>query len=122
MTNATDTRLPLAVRPLRYELTIEPDLDSCVFTGSAAVSVVVDEPTSEVVLNARDLHISAAQFEQDGATLDGTVTLDAAVERVNVRLPREVGTGPATLHFTFAGKLHDDLVGFYRSRYTGEDG
>jgi puromycin-sensitive aminopeptidase len=115
-------RLPRAVRPRRYDLAIEPDLDTCVFGGSVAIDLAVEAPTSEIVVNARDLDIVTADVEHHGETLTATVDIDTAEERARFGLPRELPVGNATLIVTFTGKLHDDLVGFYRSRYTDDDG
>src|SRR4051812_49486303 len=122
MGNGEGSRLPRFVRPRRYELVIEPDLDTSVFTGTVAIALDVDEPVREVVVNARDLDISEAWVEHGNDRTDATVRLDAAEERAHVQLPTELPAGQAVLHCAFTGKLHDDLVGFYRSRYTGTDG
>ncbi|MDQ1520063.1 MAG: tricorn protease interacting factor [Actinomycetota bacterium] len=122
MGSPSKSRLPRAVRPGRYDLIIEPDLEASAFTGSVAIEVTVDEPTREIVLNTRDLDITVAEVEQNGARFDATVTVDGAEERAHIGLPGELGIGGATLRCSFTGKLHDDLVGFYRSRYTGDDG
>src|SRR3954470_24729980 len=122
MTSPSEHRLPRAVVPRRYDLTIEPDLETCVFTGSVAITVDVAEPTAEIVLNARDLDVADAHVEQSGTAHDATITLDASEERLHLQLAREVDAGPATVHCTFRGKLHDDLVGFYRSRFTDDAG
>jgi puromycin-sensitive aminopeptidase len=122
MTSPSEHRLPRAVVPRRYDLTIEPDLETCVFTGTVAIAVDVTEPTAEIVLNARDLDVDDATVVQSGTTHDVTVTLDTSDERLHLRLSHAIDAGPATVHCTFTGKLHDDLVGFYRSRYTDDAG
>jgi len=53
-------RLPRHVRPTRYDLRLEPDLATLTFTGDQTVTLEVDEPTSEVVLNAVDLAFGEA--------------------------------------------------------------
>ena len=38
-------RLPRHVEPLRYRLTLTPDLEQATFTGSAEIELAVHEPT-----------------------------------------------------------------------------
>src|SRR5687767_15258144 len=45
-------RLPRTVVPLRYELTIEPDLVTATFQGNEDVVIQVAEVVREIVLNA----------------------------------------------------------------------
>jgi puromycin-sensitive aminopeptidase len=122
MTGPADNRLPRAVVPRRYDLTIEPDIGACTFEGSVTVTADVVQPTGEIVLNARDLDVTSATVECHGETYEAGVALDTPHERVTLGLPREVAPGEATITCAFRGALHDDLVGFYRSRYTDEDG
>jgi puromycin-sensitive aminopeptidase len=121
MGDFSEHRLPRGVRPVRYDLTIEPDLETASFTGRVTITLQVDVATSTIVCNARDLEISNASVEYAGARHDGEVALDAQRERVAVTVPSEVPPGEARLHAEFRGTLHDDLVGFYRSRFTDDD-
>src|SRR5204863_2779204 len=52
----------------------------------------------------------------------GTATLDAGEERIHVTLPDDARAGDAVLSLSFTGALHDDLVGFYRSRFVDDAG
>src|SRR4051794_33444187 len=122
MAEISEARLPRSVRPVRYDLTIEPDLSSSVFTGRVAITVTVDEPTRDIVLNARDLDLGDARVVQGHTTIAANPTIDATDERASFRLDTEVQPGDAVIECTFTGKLHDDLVGFYRSRYVDADG
>jgi puromycin-sensitive aminopeptidase len=122
MPETSPNRLARTVRPVRYELTIEPDLATCAFTGTVEISLDVDEPTREIVLNARDLDVGDATVTHGAQTIDATVTLDASEERAHLHLASDLPPGNASLRCSFTGKLHDDLVGFYRSRYVDDDG
>ena len=118
-------RLPRTVVPSRYELTLEPDLDSAHFAGSAAIAVEVVEPVSEVVCNAKDLTFDEAWIEPadgTGGRIDATIEIDAEAERVRLGLPTVAGPGAWVVHFRFHGALNDKLTGFYRSTYTDHDG
>ncbi len=45
-------RLPTAVRPSHYRLTLEPDLSAATFTGEVWIELDVREATASIVLNA----------------------------------------------------------------------
>jgi len=116
-------RLPRSVTPSRYDLTLEPSLDTATFDGHEAIAVTVHEPVTEIVLNAAELVIHHAELVDDeGTKLAGTVTLDEEQERATIALDGTAGPGHWTLELTFHGILNDKLRGFYRSTFTDEAG
>ena len=119
----SEYRLPRTVEPDHYELTLTPDIASASFAGEERVTVRVLEPVTEVVLNAIDLEILDASLTSTaGDTLTGEVTFDVPRERATISLSGTAAPGEWTLHLTFTGILTDKLKGFYRSRYTDDDG
>jgi puromycin-sensitive aminopeptidase len=120
-------RLDGPIRPVRYELTLEPDLEAATFAGEVLISVLVTAPTDTIACNALDLDILAAELTEgplfDGAALGVTgVALDAETERVTFTLERTLLPGEAHLRVRFNGQLNDKLRGFYRSTFTDTDG
>ena len=116
-------RLPRSVLPRRYDLVLEPDLDAVTFTGSEAVTLEVVEPVDEIVLNSADLEVGPGRLEGPGGTLEvSTIRLDPETERVHLLLSGTAEPGEWTLHLGFAGKLSDQLQGFYRSTYSDDEG
>ena len=115
-------RLPTTVVPSHYDLELAPDLDGATFSGREEVTLVLTEPTDELVLHALDLELDEVWLEADGARIDATPTFDAATETVALALGATAPAGAATLHATFRGTLNDKLVGFYRSTFTADDG
>ncbi|MDQ1362085.1 MAG: puromycin-sensitive aminopeptidase [Acidimicrobiaceae bacterium] len=128
----TAYRLPYSVVPSRYRLTLVPDLAGATFTGDVAIDVTVNEPVTDIVLNAAELTIDSAELTPanggDGGAPGGTpleptsTSLDADEERVILTFAGPVPTGPATLRLSFTGILNDKLHGFYRSSFTDDDG
>jgi len=111
------SRLPSSVVPIRYEIRIEPDLPSGTFAGAETVEVTVQEPVSELVLNAVELQIRQVSIrDARGLVLAGTVTLDERSERAHLRFPERLSPGAWRLSLAFTGVLNDKLRGFYRSR------
>ncbi len=120
-------RLDGPVRPVRYELTLEPDLEAATFAGEVLISVLVSSPTDTIACNALDLDILAADLiegpRDSGAPVAVTgVALDAEKERVTFTLDRPIAAGEAHLRIRFNGELNDKLRGFYRSTFTDTDG
>ncbi|CAN5826440.1 M1 family metallopeptidase [soil metagenome] len=123
-------RLPRAVLPSHYRLTLEPDLGSASFTGTEEVTVEAIEAVDEVVLNAVDLDITEAWIERAGGgggsgapeRIEATVRLDEATERAHLALATTAAPGSWRLHARFRGTLNDQLKGFYRSTFTDEGG
>jgi puromycin-sensitive aminopeptidase len=125
---ANPYRLPRTVRPRRYDLTLEPDLESATFAGHETVAVDVLIETSEVVLNAVEIEIDAAtaEIQADGAPggeqLVAKVAVDEETERATLAFERPLPVGRATLSLQFRGVLNDRLRGFYRSTFVDDQG
>ncbi len=123
MRTEPDTRLPRNVEPVRYDLTLAPDLKTSRFTGRAEILVRILAPSDRIVLNAADLKVaSASLISRSGSQIDCRPTLDAENERLTVTLPSAVPAGEWTLHLEFSGVLGDQLRGFYRSVFTDSAG
>jgi puromycin-sensitive aminopeptidase len=115
-------RLPRNVRPLRYELTIEPDLERATFRGESSTEVLVVDVTDTIVLNAIELEIDEAWIERpDGVRINAEVALDEEAERATLALSQALDEGEWFVHLEFRGILNDKLRGFYRSKFTDED-
>lgn len=111
-------RLPRHVRPTRYDLRLEPDLDAAAFSGCEAITLVIEQPTTTITLNAADLEITAAELEDPtGRRVSAAVEVAEPLQRCRLTLARTVGPGTWRLHLNFLGRLNDKLRGFYRSTY-----
>jgi puromycin-sensitive aminopeptidase len=120
---ANPHRLPKDVRPVRYDLTLSPDLGQRDFVGEVAITITVQENTGEIVCNAADLSITKAWIvSADGSRNDAAITLDPTLERATFVSERTIPAGESKLHVQFAGTLNDKLIGFYASTYQAEDG
>ena len=117
-------RLPSEVRPLKYNLTLDPNLDDFTFRGEESVELKIAEPTDRITLNAAELQISEVRLElEDGSAVPvKDVAVDESSETATFSFDRKIPPGTATLHTHFTGELNDQLRGFYRSQYTAPDG
>ncbi len=122
MSSTNSFRLPHTVIPSRYDLSLEPDLLSFVFNGTANISVDVHESTNTVILNAIELDIALATATYDGQRLTATsIILDDDAETATFIFDSAIPVGKAEIEIAFTGVLNDKLHGWYRSTYTGDD-
>ena len=116
--------LPANVKPSRYKLTLEPNLEDFTFRGEESVDIEVLEPTGEIVLNCIEIAIISCDLMLgDGTTLAPQETsFDETQQTVTFKFASMLPPGTARLDIWFTGELNNKLRGFYRSRYTAVDG
>lgn len=116
-------RLPTTVTPERYEIRLTPDLSTWTFSGEEKVSIEVNEPVREIVLNAAELEFRSVSLKlENGTVLPGRSQLDNENEQANLSFPEAVPVGRCELQIGFSGILNDKLHGFYRSTYKDSQG
>ncbi|GEQ69240.1 hypothetical protein JCM33374_g2911 [Metschnikowia sp. JCM 33374] len=119
-TNHQREVLPTNVKPLRYDLTLEPDFDKFTFNGDLSIDLQVNEPSTEITLNSIEIDIHSAQFN---GTAVSNISYDEEKQTATFTLASEVAAGAAaSLSLSFTGILNDKMAGFYRSSYTDENG
>ena len=124
MPTSNAVMLPASVRPVRYRLTLEPNLSDFTFGGEESIDIEVLEPTSKVVLNSAEIAVQSCKLTlADGSAVTlQSISLDESEETVTFEFGSTIPTGPAQLDIEFTGELNDRLHGFYRSAYTDVDG
>jgi puromycin-sensitive aminopeptidase len=116
-------RLPRHILPHRYDLRLEPDLDTATFAGRETVVLTITQTTGFIVLNAVDLAISSAILEGSSSPRqNATIELHDSMQRCQLTFSQPIAPGEWKLHLTFHGKLNDQLRGFYRSTYKDHAG
>jgi aminopeptidase N len=111
-------RLPDAVLPVAYDITVRPDARVLTFTGIETVAVDVRRATGTVVLNAADLDVTAA-------TVDGRparVATDAAAQRLTLTPAAALAPGRHAITFAWRGKINRTPAGLFAIDYQNEDG
>jgi puromycin-sensitive aminopeptidase len=116
VTTLIDGRLPAAVVPERYDLTlaVEPDLDT--FSGSVTIHVKVRETVRSMTLHALELEIREATVQARGMQCSAQVSTDAGSETLILTLDRAIPAGPATVSLSFAGRLNQQMKGLYEAK------
>lgn len=123
MSTTGTSLLPVEVRPLKYRMTLAPNLADFTFSGEETIEIEVRQSTSEIVLNAAELDVQSAHLQQEGQLIPADeIRADASAETVTLRFGTALPTGAAQLSLRFTGQLNDQLRGFYRSEYIRPDG
>lgn len=111
--------LPTNVKPVRYDLTLEPHFDSFTFSGSLTIDLAVNADSDSITLNCLEIDIHSASVDGQPAQ----VALDEAAQTATFTLAAPLQKGAAAaLLLTYTGILNDKMAGFYRSSYVGADG
>jgi puromycin-sensitive aminopeptidase len=111
-------KLPNNISPVKYELTIKPDLESFVFEGKEIIKVKISKKTKEIILHSKDIKISTAEIIQNKKSQFADIKYDEKTETVKFSFKNEISKGKADLIVVFEGIINDNLRGFYKSTYT----
>ena len=114
--NLIDGRLPTAVVPERYDLTLAVEPDVGAFCGSVAIQVHVLEAVRRITLHALDLEIREATMEARGIQNAAEVSVDADSETITLTLNRAIPIGPAMVGLAFSGRLNQQMKGLYEAK------
>lgn len=110
-------RLPSFVIPIRYRLTIQPDLAGFIFGGEETIELNLEKSVKEITLHAKDLRISEAEYQVTNSKYQGRVKLNPKDETATFLFAKSLPKGKGELSLKFQGVLNDKMRGFYRSRY-----
>lgn len=117
--------LPKNVKPLHYDLTLEPNFETFKYEGTVIIEFDVIEDSKSISLNTVDLTIHETTIESAGATISSspTLTYDKDSQTTTIGFDQTIPAGQkAKLTQRFTGILNDDMAGFYRSSYKDENG
>jgi glutamyl aminopeptidase len=110
-------------KPIRYDLTMEPDLEptdkSNKYNGTVTIYVEVFKPTSTFLVHIKFLNITNTMVE-------GSEVKDSFHYEDNqfwvIMLKEKVSKGQVAITLEFEGSLTHGIVGFYKSTYKGSSG
>ncbi|KAF4447296.1 aminopeptidase [Fusarium albosuccineum] len=117
--------LPKNVKPLHYDLTLEPNFETFKYEGTVVIDFDVVQDSTSIALNTVDLEIHETVVEANGATVTSSPTLDynKDTQTTTITFGQTIPAGQkAKLTQRFTGILNDDMAGFYRSSYKDEQG
>ncbi|XP_009978824.1 PREDICTED: glutamyl aminopeptidase [Tauraco erythrolophus] len=121
----TDFRLPTYINPVHYDLEIQPEMESDIYTGTVNISITLERSTSYLWLHLRETEITEMPTLQKSSgqqiTLSDCFGYDAQeylVMQAEEELSVTDESDPYILTLKFQGWLNSSLVGFYRTTYT----
>ncbi|KAE8844596.1 hypothetical protein P3342_002106 [Pyrenophora teres f. teres] len=117
--------LPTNVKPLHYDLTLEPDFANFTYQGTVTIDLDVVDDTTSITLNTNELKINSAKVTTGQQLIadSPTLTSDKDAQTTKVSFDQSISSGTkAQLTLAFSGILNDNMAGFYRSSFKADDG
>ncbi|MEK7284695.1 MAG: M1 family metallopeptidase, partial [Chloroflexota bacterium] len=112
-----DFRLSPKVRPSRYELRFDLDLDAWRFEGRGRIAISLDRAARDVTLHALDLDIAVARMDGEPAT---RVSYDEGSQTATLEFASELAAGEHVMELEWTGEIRGSLRGLCRSTRPGE--
>ncbi|RLL93184.1 hypothetical protein CFD26_101786 [Aspergillus turcosus] len=126
-TNVTHGRevLPTNVKPVHYDLTLEPNFEKFTYDGTVIIDLEVAEDTTSISLNTNEIDIQNAVISSQGSVVTSSpdVSINKDNQTATIKFDEAIPAGSsAQLKLTFTGILNDNMAGFYRSSYKTANG
>ncbi|NXY70497.1 AMPE aminopeptidase, partial [Glareola pratincola] len=121
-------RLPTYVKPVHYDLEIQPEMEKDTYTGSVNISIALEKSTSYLWLHLRETKITEMPTLQKSSGQQIALTdcfeykpQEYIVMKAEAELSITNESDPYILTLKFEGRLNGSLVGFYRTTYTEDE-
>lgn len=99
--------------PLRYEISVTPDVGAATFSGETTITIENAEPLTAVTMNALELTVQRASI--DGAAARAEINEEAQTLTLTPR--RALQPGRHSIRIAYRGKIYDDAYGLFRVEY-----
>ncbi|KAJ5225337.1 hypothetical protein N7468_006562 [Penicillium chermesinum] len=112
--------LPTNVKPVHYDLTLEPNFEKFTYDGTVTIDLHVNEDTDFISLNTNELKIHDAVVSSNGTVVESKpqISTNKDAQTSTIKFPQALSAGSsAQLKLNFSGILNDNMAGFYRSSY-----
>ncbi|HET9447914.1 MAG TPA: M1 family aminopeptidase [Steroidobacteraceae bacterium] len=116
----TPTQLPRLVRPVHYNVTIEPDAAALTFRGDVAIELEVLAPVESITFNAVDLNFTAVRFTGSAGksvTDAPKVSRDAVAQTATLSFGKSIPSGRYWLAIDYTGKIGTQANGLFAIDY-----
>ncbi|XP_051875544.1 leucyl-cystinyl aminopeptidase [Pristis pectinata] len=113
-------RLPNAVVPVHYDLSLHPNLTTLNFTGSVHISLLIMEDTNNITLHSSGLEIITATItpEATGHPKNVQVLEYPPHQQIAIKVHPMLSKGEKyTLNLKYSANLSDGFSGFYKGIY-----
>ncbi|KAJ5128911.1 hypothetical protein N7448_002620 [Penicillium atrosanguineum] len=112
--------LPTNVKPVHYDLTLEPNFEKFTYDGTVVIDLQVNEDTDFISLNSNQIDIHSAVVSSKGTVVESKpdISINKNNQVATIKFNQAISAGSdAQLKLTFTGILNDNMAGFYRSSY-----
>ncbi|ODV58291.1 M1 family metallopeptidase [Ascoidea rubescens DSM 1968] len=113
--------LPANIKPIRYDLTLEPDFETFKFNGSLNLHLFVIEPSNSITLNSLEIDILSATLSDNKSFSNekpSSIEFNEKLQQVSFKFNKTFKKDSSLiLSIKFIGLLNDKMAGFYRSSY-----
>jgi puromycin-sensitive aminopeptidase len=111
-------RLSKDVVPVQYTITLAPDLEAHVFSGTETIDIQVKKNTKRITIHSKDLELFDVSVKQGKVSQQVIkITYDEKHESATLVFAQAIAVGKIKLTLSFRGILNDLMRGFYKSRY-----
>lgn len=113
-------RLPNAVVPVHYDIVLQPNLSTMVFSGSVQITVQACQDTSHIILHSSKLNITKATLASSDSRQPKQVEfLEYPInDQIAILAPEGLHKGQKyTINMEYSSDLSDTYFGFYRVAY-----
>lgn len=109
--------LPL-LEPVKYQVFIDPNVETLMFTGKLKLSAKLAKSTNVIRLHAKELKITDATLEQNKKIQSlSKIVSDASNEEVELHFKDKASKGLCQIKLSYTGKISLHPHGIYRSSY-----
>jgi len=102
-----------APTPVRYEISVTPDIEGGTFTGETTITIESREQLASIAMNALDIEVTRALIDNQSAAI--AVDNDAQTLTLTPRAP--LPAGRHTIRLDYRGRVFDDAYGLFRVEY-----
>lgn len=115
-------RLPAAIRPIKYNLFLNPNLEKKTFSGNVKIDFSVSDPVSFVALHSKFLNVTTNKLIKNLENGAEGIPIKSSFEYEKfeyfiVEPETNLEAGNYTIDLDFSGSLDHKIVGFYGSSY-----
>ena len=118
----TNARLPVGIRPLRYDLSLGVDPRQATFSGKTRIAIAVDVPTDTIVLHARAMTAIHATVDHVGARALPRFAFGGKEEpeELVLQLASTLTKGEHAIEIEYTAPFNTHLRGLYKVEQGGK--
>lgn len=106
--------LPKNVTPQHYQISLTPHSDALTFDAQVKIDIQINEPTTDITLNAADLTFKTVNLKSVG---EPTISLDNKQQTANFKFSKTISPGKYVLEIDYSGRIYKSAAGLFALDY-----